>query len=171
MIARMLLTGLLIGFTCLTASAQQSLSDLVNEAKAEWMFAQWEAQTDSGETVRLNISWDLDKHVVVLHVKAPDMESKGYSYLDSASSTVKYFSLDNRGSVGKGSWGMESEELVLRIEVQNADRGPWKAAIVFAGSASDGLQVRMHSITDSGDLSDSARQTFKFKKAAAPAKK
>ncbi len=164
MIARYLAVGLLACAASLGVQAQQTLSELVAEARADWMFGQWEAQGDSGEAIRLNISWDLDKHVVVLHVKAGDMESKGYTALDPGSPEPKYVSFDNRGSLGKGTWGMESEELVLRTESQSRERGPWKIGFVFTGNATDGLQVRLHPITTSGDLESPARMTLKFKK-------
>jgi hypothetical protein len=152
MMARYLAAGVLAVLTSLGAQAQQSLADLVTEAKADWMFGAWEAQTDNGDSVRLNVSWDLEKHVVVLHVKVGDVESKGYTALDPASREARYSSFDNRGSVGKGSWGMESDELAR------------KAAFVFTGSASEGLQVRMHPINESGGLVTPARMTLKFKK-------
>jgi hypothetical protein len=164
MMVRYLAVVLLACLASLGAQAQQSLSELVTEARADWMFGSWEAQTDNGDTVRLNVTWDLDKHVVVLHVKTTDMESKGYTALDAASREAKYVSFDNRGSVGKGTWGMESSELVLRTESQNPERGPWKVAFVFTGSATEGLQVRMHPLNESGGLVSPARMTLKFKK-------
>ena len=151
MIARYLAVGLFACMASFSAYAQGSLESLVSEAKAEWMFGQWQAQSENGDPVSLNVSWDLDKHVVILHVKAGDMESKGYTF-------------DNRGSVGKGSWNMENGDLVLRVESESPGRGPWKAAFVFTGSASTGLQVRMHTVESSGDLATPARMTFKFKK-------
>jgi hypothetical protein len=170
MIARVLVIGLMSLLCTFSASSQQTLADLVTEAKAEWMFGQWEGQSDNGDKVQLGVSWDLDKHVVILHVKTTEMESKGYTVIDPVSATPKYFSFDNRGSVGKGGWEMEAEELVLRVEIQSADRGPWKAGLVFTGSATEGLKIRMHSLTDSGSLGE-ARTSFKFKKAAAAASK
>ena len=164
MMARYLTAFWLACLASLSAQAQQSLAELVTEAKADWMFGQWEAQTDNGDTVRLNVSWDLDKHVVVLHVQAGEMNSKSYTVLDPASREARYVSFDNRGSVGKGTWGMESEELVLRTESQSSERGPWKVAFVFTGNASEGLQVRMHPINESGGLVTPARMTLKFKK-------
>jgi hypothetical protein len=164
MMARYLAVGVLAVLTSLGTQAQQSLADLVTEAKADWMFGAWEAQTDNGDSVRLNVSWDLEKHVVVLHVKVGDVESKGYTALDPASREARYSSFDNRGSVGKGSWGMESDELVLRTESQSPEQGARKAAFVFTGSASEGLQVRMHPINESGGLVTPARMTLKFKK-------
>jgi len=167
MIARLLLLVFAAWLGSAAAHAQ-SLSDLVNDAKADWMFAQWEAQSDSGDTVKLNISWDLDKHVAILHVKTSDMESKGYTVIDPAKGSAVYYSFDNRGSVGKGSWEMESDELTLRVEIQSSERDPFKVAFVFGGSAESGLEIRMHPISSSGDLEASSR-TYKFKKAKAPA--
>jgi hypothetical protein len=164
MIARYVVLGLLACMVSFAAQAQRSLESLVSEASAEWMFGQWQATSENGETVTLNISWDLEKHVTVLHLKTGNMESKGYTVMEPKSEMPKYYSFDTRGSVGKGSWNMEGGELVLRVESESADRGPWKAGFVFTGSASEGLQVRMHTIDSSGDLATPARQVFKFKK-------
>lgn len=145
------------------AQAQQNLADMVSQADAEWMFGKWQASSDSGDTVALECSWDLDKHVVVLHGKMPDSEFKGYSALEPDSREVKYIGFDNRGTVTKGAWGMESGELTLRIESQSAERTA-KMAAVFTGSVSDGLEVRIHRVDDSGSIVSPARMTVKFKK-------
>jgi hypothetical protein len=164
MITRSVLIGLLAGLVSLAAHAQPSLQNLVSEANAEWMFGQWQGQTDNGDTATLNVSWDLQKHVIVLHVKAGDMESKGYTVMEPKAELPRYYSFDNRGSVGKGSWNLEGGDIVLRVESETAERGPRKAGFVFTGSASAGLQVRMHSVDSSGDLSASPQFTLKFKK-------
>jgi hypothetical protein len=164
MIARYVAVGLLAGVVSFSAQAQRSLESLVSDANAEWMFGQWQAQTEKGETVTLNVSWDLDKHVVLLHVKTGDLEAKGYTVMEPKAEFPKYYSFDSRGSVGKGSWNMENGELVLRVEAESPERGSWKEAFVFTGGASTGLQVRMHTIDSSGDLATPARMTFKFKK-------
>ena len=163
MIARYLAVGL---FTCLlsfSALAQRSLESLVSDATAEWMFGKWQAQTDNGDSVTLNVSWDLDKHVVVLYVKVGDMESKGYTVMEPSAEQPKYYGFDNHGTVSKGSWNMENGDLTLRLQSENPDRSPEKTAFVFTGSATTGLQVRMHNVDSSGDLATPARATFKFK--------
>jgi len=164
MIARFLVVSLTACLLSVSAYAQRTLESMVSEAEAEWMFGQWQAQTENGDTVTLNVSWDLEKHVAVLHVKAADMESKGYTVMEPKAEFPRYYSFDNRGSVGKGSWNMENGELVLRVDSETADRGTRKAAFVFSGSASAGLQVRMHTVESSGDLATPARMTLKFKK-------
>ncbi len=164
MIARKLASCAAAFVLAASASAQGSLENLVSDAKADWMFGKWQAETENGDKVTLNVSWDLEKHVVVLHVKIGDVESKGFTVLEPQSELPKYYSFDNRGSVGKGSWNMENEQLVLRVETEVPDRGTRKAAFVFAGTASSGLQVSMHNVDSSGDLATPARMTLKFKK-------
>jgi hypothetical protein len=164
MIARYVAVGLFACMVSFSTLAQRSLDSLVSEANAEWMFGQWQAQSENGNTVTLNVSWDLDKHVVILHVKTTDMESKGYTVIEPKAEMPKYYSFDNKGSVGKGSWAMEGSDLVLRVESESADRGPRKMGFIFGGSASEGLKVSMHTIDNSGDLVTPAQATFKFKK-------
>jgi hypothetical protein len=146
-----------------SVQAQQTLEELVNEARAGWMFGAWKAQSDRGETVSLDISWDLAKNVVVLHVKIGEVEAKGYTVKDPRTDEIQFVSFDNKGAVGKGKWAMESEDLVLRTEQQSAERTS-KMGIVFAGSPSEGLEVRIHGIDSYGDLETPARQTYKLKK-------
>jgi hypothetical protein len=59
---------------------------------------------------------------------------------------------------------MESDELVLRLELQRQDREPMKIGFVFTGNATDGLVIRSHALNSSGDLDSTPRQTYKFKK-------
>ncbi len=162
MIARYIGLGLLVCATCTGLQAQQKLVDLVSEANAEWMFGKWETQTDSG-SVTLDVSWDLAKHVVVLHVKTPDMELKGYSALDPTSTMdVSFYGFDDRGTISKGKWALEDGKLVLRIESQTAERTV-KMAAVFAGNSTDGLLVSLHGVDQYGSLAP-ARSEVRFKK-------
>lgn len=162
MIYRFIAIGLLL-LAGWTGRAQTTLEDMVSQGNAEWMLGKWEGPADDGTTVMLNFSWDLNKRVVVLHGKVGDMEFKGFSALEPGSSEVKYTGFDNRGSVSRGTWGMEGEELTLRLE-SKTDEGTRKMATVFTGSASQGLEVRLHGVTEFGSLVSPARITLKLKK-------
>ena len=133
MIARYLAVGLLACMASFSAHAQGSLESLVSEAKAEWMFGQWQAQLENGDPVSLNVSWDLDKHVVILHVKAGDMESKGYTVMEPKAELPNYYSFDNRGSIGKGSWNMESGGLVPSCRERKPGPWPVESGLCFHG--------------------------------------
>jgi hypothetical protein len=58
---------------------------------------------------------------------------------------------------------MEGGELTLRLESKTAD-GSRKMAAVFTGSATAGLEVRLHGVDDSGSLASPARTVLKLKK-------
>jgi hypothetical protein len=103
MIARYLALGFVAGLMSLGAYAQQNLAGLVEEAKAGWMFGEWEAKDENGDPITLNVSWDLAKHVAILHVKTSEMESKGFSAIDPSSSEVKYVSFDDP-RIGRQRW-------------------------------------------------------------------
>jgi hypothetical protein len=143
--------------------AQQSLSDLVQEANAGWMIGSWKATTDDGGTFSMTFSWDLDKHVIVLHGKGDDLEFKGYSALQPGTDQVSYFGFDNRGVVSQGKWSMENDELTLRVESQT-DEGVRKMAAVFVSGSGGGLVVRLHRLDDSGDLISPEQQLLRFTK-------
>lgn len=163
MIAHHVAIGLFACMVSFSAQAQRSLESLVSEAKAEWMFGQWQSALPNGESLTLNISWDLEKHIVQLHLKAPGSETKGYTVMEPKSETPKHYSFNSGGTVAKGAWAMEGGDLVLRVEAEHAALKPWKQGFVFSGSASDGLTVRIHGIDGSGNLTP-AGETLKFKK-------
>lgn len=143
--------------------AQQTLADLVQEANAGWMLGSWKAPTDDGGTFSLSFSWDLDRHVVVLHGKGDDMEFKGYSALEPASEEVSYFGFDNRGSITKGKWAMEGGELVLRVE-SRSQRGTMKMAAVFVPASGGNLNLRLHQLDQWGSLVYPEQSLLRFKK-------
>jgi hypothetical protein len=134
MITRYLAVGLFACMLSFSAQAQRTLETLVSDPAADWMFGQWQAETENGDPVSLTITWDLEKHVVVLHVKTRDMESKGFTVMEPKVELPRYYSFDNRGSVGKGSWNIENGELVLRVDTETPDRGPRKSALFLPGA-------------------------------------
>ncbi len=170
MIARYLAAGVVACILSFSANAQRSLESLVSDEGAEWMLGKWQGQSENGDTTTLNVSWDLEKHVIVLHVKSGETEAKGYTVVEPKSELPQFYSFDNKGAVVKGSWNKENDELVLRVESERADRETWKGAFVFTGSASSGLKVRMHKVDSAGDLATPAEATFKLKKQSETAK-
>ena len=163
MITRYLALGLIACTLALSSNAQTSLKSLVAENSVEWMFGSWKGEGDKGVTCTLDMSWDLDKHLIVLHVKFADMESKGFTVLEPNEERPSYYSVDTRGSVAKGSWDKENDEMVLRVTA-SSERGSRKMAFVFTGSPEEGLQVRLYAIDSDGNRENEPKETFKFKK-------
>ena len=164
MLLRLTLAGFLALGLSLAARAQNSLAALVEETNYGWMFGQWKATTDNGSVVSLNMTWDLNQKVAVLHLRTDDMESKGYTVLVPGTENPTYFAVDDRGSVSRGDWNYEGGDLVLRLETSRPNESPMKWAAVFTGGPSVGLEVRMHGLESWGGLSYPARWSLKLKK-------
>jgi hypothetical protein len=164
MIPRIALACLLAFGITLSARAQTSLAGLIEGANYNWVFGEWTATTDTGARVQLKVSWELDRNVAVLHITAPDMEAKGYTALVPGTENPTYFGVDNRGAVSRGHWDQEGGELVLRLDIARPYESSMKAAVVFAGSPSEGLTVRMHGLETWGGLIYPAAWSLRFRK-------
>ncbi len=164
MVIRYVLMGLMACVSLMQARAQESLPDLVSQANADWMLGQWQAQTDNGGTFNLGIAWELDKHAVAFHGKDSNMEFKGFNVIEPGSDKVKYWGVDNHGVVAKGSWAMEDDQLTLRIDCLMPEGGTRKMAVVFGGSADEGLKIRIYGVNEDGELVTPAHATLSFKK-------
>ena len=164
MITRLSLLLLLTCSLILPAQAQVSLAGLADEANAGWMFGTWKTTTDNGDSLQLDVAWDLDKHMVVLTVKTGNVLAKCYTVLEPGAEFPTYFGADNRGTVSKGNWNYEDGELILRLESSRPYESPRKWASVFGGNASSGLELRLHSVESWGGLTYPAMTTMKFKK-------
>lgn len=147
-------------FTVMQSQAQ-SLEEMAKDAKIEWMIGKWQAESDNG-AVTLHFAWELVKKAVMLHVKTPDMESKGYTVKDPGGEDLLYFAIDNHGAITKGKWSAENDELVLRMESKTGD-GTRKMAVVFSGSESKGLKVKLYGL-NGAELDSTPRMELSFKK-------
>lgn len=154
---------LALGLAC-AARAQTSLASLIDDAEYNWVFGEWKASTDAGDTITLKISWELDRKMVVLNVSSPNMEARGFTALVAGAENPTYFGVDNRGAVSRGHWDQEGDELVLRLDVTLPDGSPLKSAVVFSGNPSAGLEVRMHAIERWDGLRYPAEWRLRFKK-------
>jgi hypothetical protein len=150
-------------FAVWNCEAQRTLSDLVEEANAGWMMGTWKGSTEDGEAFTLSFDWDLGKRVIALHGKSEEVEFKGFSVLEPGSDEVSYVGFDSRGTVSRGKWGMENEDLVLRVE-SRTEEGTWKMAAVFTASAGGGLTLKLHRMDDWGGLISPEQTILRFKK-------
>jgi hypothetical protein len=164
MSARLILITLLALGLNTVARAQSSLAEALQQTNASWMLGKWQAQSDDGSTIQLELSWDLSGKLGILHIKTPDNEAKGFTVLEPDSGEISYFGADSQGSVTRGTWSREDGEIVLRVTTQRTQREPWKMGVVFTGSATEGLRLRLHSLQSYGGLVYPANATLHFRK-------
>ncbi len=165
MLVKNLTLALALAGSLLTASAQQSLADLVSEAQAEWMFGSWEGWTDNGDKMTHSFGWELDKKVVVMKGKIGEMAYLGVTSMDPKTGEPKYAGYDNQGGVSKGTWADESGDLALTVESTSPTEGTRKFAVVFGKTSGGGLEFRMHGVDEWGYLNYPAMGSIEMKKA------
>ncbi|MGA4577530.1 hypothetical protein [Limisphaera sp. VF-2] len=164
-----LTTCVLLGLHC-HAQAQRSLADLVAEAGAEWMIGEWVAHTGNGDPITQKVSWDLDKHVVTMHVQSPMLEVKSMTGLDPATGQARYVGFSNRGGALTGTWQEEGGWPMLRLQGTNPDGRAWKMALVYKRVDENTMAVEIYSLDESDNVVRPARNVTEFKRRDKPPK-
>jgi len=89
------------------AGAQEKLGDLVTEGGFDWMMGKWVAETDEGQELQIIYKWELDKHLVTVHLKWPNYEYRGMIFYLPSEDKIVQVGLDNKGGNGRGTWGAD----------------------------------------------------------------
>jgi hypothetical protein len=145
------------------ASAQQKLGDLVKEGGFDWMMEKWQATTDQGDKVELVYKWELDKHLVTIHLKFTNYEYRGMIFYMPAEDKVVQIGADNQGGSGKGTWDADGNKAVLKIEHTGADSQTNKIGYAFSKVDADTMKVEAYEVYSSGELADYPNFTVDFK--------
>ncbi len=146
------------------ARAQQKLGDLVTEGGFDWMIGGWATTTDEGDKVDLVYKWELDKHLVTIHLKWPNYEYRGMIFYVPSEDKVIQIGADNQGGSGKGTWDADGNKAVLKIEHTGADSQTNKIGYAFSKVDADTMKVEAYEVYSSGELADYPNFTAEFKR-------
>jgi hypothetical protein len=146
------------------ARAQEKLGDLVTEGGFDWMIGDWTATTDQGDKIDLAWKWELDKHMLNMHLKWPNYEYRGMIYYVPAEDKIVQVGADDRGGSGKGVWESEDDKAILKYENTDADGRTRKIAMVHSRVDKDAMKVEVYKISDTGELGESPAFTTEYKR-------
>jgi len=146
------------------ASAQQKLGDLVAEGGFDWMIGGWAATTDQGDKVDLVYKWELDKHLVTIHLKWPSYEYRGMIFYVPSEDKVVQIGADNQGDSGKGTWDADGNKAVLKTEHTGADSQTNKMGYAFSKVDADTMKLEVYEVYSAGELADYPSFTAEFKR-------
>jgi hypothetical protein len=148
----------------LTTQAQRSLGDLASAEGVDWLAGSWTAPTDSGDTIQLSFTPDLDQHIALVHYKDGRSESKGIIYVDPASGMPKYCTANSQGGVGTGDWDVEGDKVVLKYKHTTASLETMRMGMKFEKVDAKTMKVSIHELTAGNQLSDTPRWSTNFKR-------
>jgi hypothetical protein len=146
------------------AAAQEKLGDLVTEGGFDWMIGEWTATTDSGDKIDLVWKWELDKHMLSVHLKWPNYEYSGMIYYVPAEEKILQIGVDNRGGNGKGLWEANGSKAVNKYEHTDADGQVHKIGMVHSQGDNDTMKLEIYEISDTGQLAESPAFTTQYKR-------
>jgi hypothetical protein len=157
-----LAAGLLIWTSA--AAAQQKLGDLVTEGGFDWMIADWTATTDQSDKISLVWTWELDKHMLSVHLKWPNYAYRGMIYYIAAEDKIVQVGVDNRGGNGKGIWENGGEKAILKYEHTDAEGEIHKMGMVHSQVDNDTMKMEIFEMQDSGGFGESPVLTTEYKR-------
>lgn len=146
------------------ASAQQKLGDLVTEGGFDWMIGGWAATTDQGDKVELVYKWELDKHLVTIHLKWPNFEYHGMIFYVPSEDKIVQIGADNQGGSGKGTWDADGNKAVLKTEHTGADSQTNKMGYAFSKVDADKMKLEVYEVYSAGELADYPSFTMEYKR-------
>ena len=146
------------------ASAQQKLGDLVTEGGFDWMIGKWAATTDQGDKVELVYKWELDKHLVTIHLKWPGYEHRGMIFYVPTEDKIVQIGVDNQGGSGKGTWDADGNKAVHKYEHTGADGQTNKMGMTHSKVDADTMKLEVYEMYSSGELADYPIFTTEYKR-------
>jgi hypothetical protein len=146
------------------ANAQQKLGDLVTEGGFDWLIGKWQGTTDEGDKLELVYEWGLDKHMVTIHFKMPDLEYRGMIFYVPTEDKIVQVGVDNQGGNGKGTWEAQGNKAVLKHEHTDADWQSSKMRFAHSKVDDNAMKWEIYEVYSSGELGDYPNYTIDFKR-------
>jgi len=145
------------------AAAQQSLGDIVKEYGFDWLIGKWVGQTSEGDKIQVIYNWQLDKHLVTIHLKWPDYEHRGMIFYVPTADEVVQIGVDNIGGSWKGTWDAEENKGILKIEHTKADGEIQKMAIIYSKVDAKTMKTELYGVNEAGELEAQPRGSLEYK--------
>jgi len=146
------------------ARAQQSLGGIVKEYGFDWIIGRWVATTEEGDKIQIEYKWQLDRHLITVHLKWTDYEYQGMIFYRPAEDDVVQIGVDSRGGSGKGTWYVEGNKAIIKYEHTGADWETDRMAIAYSKVDANTMKAEVYSVDSSGRIADEPRGTLEYKR-------
>lgn len=146
------------------AEAQQSLGDLVAEGGFEWMIGRWTATTDEGDKVLLEYKWELNKHLLSVHLKGSRYEYRGIIFYDAPKDQVVQIGVDGQGGNGKGMWGPMDDKALLKYEHTGSNWEINRMALAHSRVDANTMKVEVYEMDSAAQIDAWPSSTLQFKR-------
>lgn len=160
----LLVTAVSLMIVTATASAQETLGDLVQQVGCDWMAGKWVGQSDDGQKYQMEYKWEIERHVMSIHFKGFDYEYHGIIYYKAEDEEVVQVGVDNKGGYGKGVW--EAEYGTARFRSQHTDEYGEisRSGFIYSKTGNDTMKTAIYKIDQYGTFDSEPGYTLEFKR-------
>ena len=156
-----LFLGLTPGFTT-TATAGDSLGDVVREKGLEPFIATWGDKATNGDSVKVSYEWKLDHQAISVKLEMNDRRSEGMIFLDPKTHGITHIAMDTNGGLTSGTWTIEEDRVVLKFTYTDRNGETRKGAIAHEKVDADTIRVKMHKVSDAGEIEPNNQDGFEL---------
>jgi hypothetical protein len=98
-----------------------SVGEILKANKLDWVAGEWEGMTDTNETANAKFEFVMNGYAISMKANVGQYEFTGLAYYVVSKNTIVAVGTDNRGRNFGGSWMVDGDKLLLKIEQTSRD--------------------------------------------------
>jgi hypothetical protein len=107
--------------TMVRGSEPNNVGEILKANKLEWLIGEWEATTDANEKAEAKFELGLDGYAFSLRARVGRYGYAGLAYYVANKNMIVNTGVDNRGRSFGGSWLIDGDKLLLKLEQTGRD--------------------------------------------------
>lgn len=147
-----------------TATAQDTLADIVQQTGCNWLIDKWAGETPEGQKYEIEYKWALKDHVISVHFKGFDFEYHGIIFFDADEEEVIQIGVDSNGGNGKGTWFAEYGVATMRSEHKGEYGEVSRMGFVYKKIDDKTMKSDVYGLDEYGQLSEEPSGTLEYKR-------
>jgi hypothetical protein len=112
---------LMIGAATQAAGEPNNVEEILKGNKLDWIVGKWVGMTDANEKAEAEFELEMDGYAISIEAKAGKYEFTGLAYYVASKNMIAAMGVDNGGRSFWGSWMIDGDKLLLKIEQTSRD--------------------------------------------------
>ncbi|MHC4488898.1 MAG: hypothetical protein ACYS9C_03945 [Planctomycetota bacterium] len=146
-----------------TVQVKEKLGDLMSETGFDWIVGKWVAQTEEGQKYEIAYKWELNKHAITVQLKRGDYEHHSMIFYLASEDKIVEIGADNKGGTTKGTWEVEGDKAIHKMEHTPADGKTGKIGIIYSKTDVGTMRAEAHMLNDTGELGEEPWGVLEYK--------
>ena len=156
-----------MGATAQGAGEPNSVGEILKFNKLDWIAGEWVGMTDANEKAEAKFELVMGGYALSIKARVGQYEFTGLAYYVASKNTIVATGVDNRGRSFGGSWLIDGDKLLLKIEQMGRDGSVNHFDRYLSLADANTMRAVTYSITD-GKRSDEPIGILELKRKEKP---